>query len=163
MQIDVPQDHPLRGMVPIRLPVWWGWRGPVGRTHDDAAHSGRCVVLRIEKKFSRLERLLARWLRAPKEVLRPLDDMNSLVWELCDGQHGFQSIVEAMDATFHEEAAPVVERVTLAIDMFQSLGLLLVRQVGAPVVWTTDPGVVPEGQNLPPRHPDLDLAHSGQG
>lgn len=89
--------------------------------------------------------------------------MNSLVWELCDGQHRFQSIVEAMDATFHEEAAPVVERVTLAIDMFQSLGLLLVRQVGAPVAWTTDPGVVPGGQNLHPRHPDLDLEDSGQG
>jgi hypothetical protein len=161
LEIAVPDDHPLLDTAPTRLPVWWGWRGPVCRTGGGPSHSGRCVVLRIEKRFTRLERFLARLLRAPNVVMRPLDDMNSLVWELSDGAHRFQDIVAAMDATFHEDAAPVIERVTLAIHGFRDLGLMTVNpRPGAPL-WSTEPGLVPTGQNIMPRSPDLDVSDGG--
>ena len=128
----------------------------MGRTCGDAAHSGRLVVLRIEKQFSKFERLLAKVLRAPAEVRRPLDAMNSLVWELSDGKHAFEEIVHAMDATFHEEAAPVVERVNLSLQKFRDLGLMRFGKDVFDGSWSTDPGRVPAGQGLTALGPDLD-------
>tara|TARA_Y100000766_G_scaffold274286_1_gene276132 strand:+ start:504 stop:857 length:354 start_codon:yes stop_codon:yes gene_type:complete len=114
------------------------------------------VVLRIEKRFSRFERLLAKVFRAPKEVLRPLDPMNSLIWELADGNHDFQSIVQHLNDAFHEEATPVVERSTAAVRGFVALGVMKLLPASSTPSWSTDPGRVPEGQTIDQRPPDMD-------
>ena len=124
VDVVVPEDHPLNGLHPVRAPVWWGWKGGVGKRCDVEVHTGRQVVLRIEKRFNRFERLLAKMLRAPNEVRRPLDSMNSLIWELSDGTRDFQTIVHHLNATFEEEATPVVERSTAAIRGFVALGVM---------------------------------------
>ncbi|RJU99049.1 MAG: hypothetical protein DWC11_07155 [Candidatus Poseidoniales archaeon] len=155
-EVHVDVDHPLHGYLPVRAPVWWGWRGEVAKRCTDEAHSGRPVVLRIEKQFSRFERVLAKLFRAPNEVLRPLDPMNSLIWELADGQHDFQSIVQHLNDAFHEEATPVVERSTAAVRGFVALGVMKLLPDGAKPAWSIEPGRVPEGQTLEARSPDMD-------
>ncbi len=158
MSVDVvvPDDHPLHDLRPVRTPVWWGWRGEVGKRCGVDAHSGRAVVLRIEKRFSRFEQVLARLFRAPKEVRRPLDAMNSLIWELSDGTRDFQSIVQHLNEAYHEEATPVIERSTAAVRGFVALGVMKLIPTEGVVPWSTDPGIVPEGQNIEPREPDID-------
>ena len=105
-EVHVDSDHPLHGYLPVRAPVWWGWRGDVAKRCTDESHSGRPVVLRIEKQFSRFERVLAKLFRAPNEVLRPLDPMNSLIWELADGKHDFQSIVQHLNCLLYTSPSP---------------------------------------------------------
>jgi len=155
-EVHVDTEHPLHGYLPVRAPVWWGWRGEVAKRCTDEAHSGRIVVLRIEKQFNRFERVLAKVFRAPNEVLRPLDSMNSLIWELADGHHDFQSIVQHLNDAFHEEATPVVERSTAAVRGFVALGVMKLLPSTATPSWSTDPGLVPEGQTIVQRPPDMD-------
>ena len=155
-EVHVDTDHPLHGYLPVRAPVWWGWRGEVAKRCSDEAHSGRPVVLRIEKQFSRFERVLAKVFRAPKEVLRPLDTMNSLIWELADGEHDFQTIVQHLNDAFQEEATPVVERSTAAIRGFVALGVMKLLPASSVPGWSTEPGRVPEGQTIDERPPDMD-------
>lgn len=140
----------------MRTPVWWGWRGEVGKRCTSPVHTGRLVVLRIEKQFSRFERLLANLFRAPGEVRRPLDAMNSLIWELSDGTHDFQSIVNHLNDAYQEEATPVVERSTAAVRGFVALGVMKLVPDGAEIGWSTEPGRVPEGQALEAKDPDID-------
>lgn len=156
VEIEVPEDHPLSSYRPVRTPVWWGWRGEVGKRCSSPSHTGRPVVLRIEKQFSRFERALARLFRAPKEVRRPLDQMNSLIWELADGQHDFADIVQHLNDAFEEEATPVVERSTAAVRGFVALGVMKLVPEGGAVTWTTEPGQVPQEQSLEPKDPDMD-------
>ena len=156
VDVVVPEEHPLNGLHPVRTPVWWGWKGDVGKRCDVEAHTGRHVVLRIEKRFNRFERLLAKILRAPNEVRRPLDSMNSLIWELSDGTRDFQTIVHHLNAAFEEEATPVVERSTAAIRGFVALGVMKLLPSAGDVPWSTEPGAVPPEQNLERREADMD-------
>ena len=52
--------------VPVRLPVEWEYRGEAGIHPEIEGVTGKSVVLVIEKKFTKFERLLAKILRAPK-------------------------------------------------------------------------------------------------
>ena len=86
------ETHPLAQQYPCRVPVWWGRHGSVEQDSELIGVSGRLVTLRIAKNFKRYERWLAKILRAPKELRRPLDRMNSVLWELCDGSRTFEAI-----------------------------------------------------------------------
>ncbi|MBV19232.1 MAG: hypothetical protein CMA56_05150 [Euryarchaeota archaeon] len=154
--VVVPDEHPLHGLHPVRTPVWWGWRGDVVKRCDIEVHTGRPVVLRIEKRFSGFERLLAKLFKAPNEVKRPLDPMNSLIWELSDGTRDFQTIVHYLNITFEEEATPVIERSTAAVRGFVALGVMKLIPSEARVPWSTEPGAVPPEQNIEARDPDMD-------
>ena len=156
VDVVVPEEHPLSGLHPVRAPVWWGWKGDVGKRCEVEVHTGRHVVLRIEKRFNRIERFLAKILRAPNEVRRPLDAMNSLIWELSDGTRDFQTIVHHLNASFEEEATPVIERSTAAIRGFVALGVMKLLPSAGEVPWSTEPGAVPPEQNLEQRDPDMD-------
>ena len=141
-------EHRYSSTYPCRLPVWWARTGQTGPHVDVEGVSGKRIILRIEKKFSRFERILARLLRAPKEVRRPLDAMNSMLWELCDGSRNFQSICEAMDACFNEDIAPVVERTAAGIDAMKSRNLMTILSQPYSKKWNIGPGIVPTHQHL---------------
>ncbi|MAF93157.1 hypothetical protein CMO85_00660, partial [Candidatus Woesearchaeota archaeon] len=79
------ESHPLVNQYPCRTPVWWARTGEVRKDPGWRGVTGRMIVLRIPKQFGRLEGKIASLLRAPREVRRPLDEMNSMLWELCDG------------------------------------------------------------------------------
>ena len=104
--------------------------------------------MRIEKKFNRFERMLAKLFRAPKELRRPLDSMNSMLWELCDGHRTFDDICNVMNSTFHDEIAPVLHRTELAISQFIQLNLMLIKKEPLNAKWNVGPGLIPDGQQL---------------
>jgi len=136
------------GKYPCRLPVWWGRYGEIGPHPEGSGISGRKVVIRIEKKFKKIELVFAKLLRAPKELRRPLDKMNSLLWELCDGTRDFQEICDQLDSTYHEEIAPVVNRTTLGIASLIANNLMLALDEPFDGKWNIGPGITPAGQTL---------------
>lgn len=106
------------------------------------------IVLRIEKRFTRLERILAKILRAPREVRRPFDQMNSMLWELCDGTRSFQEVCSAMDSTFNEDIAPAVDRTAAGIDALKSRNLMTLLREPFTGKWLISPGTTPKNQTL---------------
>ena len=112
--------------VPVRLPVEWEYRGDPGLHPDIEGITGREVVLLIEKKFTRFERLLAKVLKAPKVVRRTMHPTQSLLWELIDGQRNFSHICEIMESVYHEEIAPVEDRMKAYLEVFVRLNVATV-------------------------------------
>jgi hypothetical protein len=141
-------NHRLKDSYPCRLPVWWGYIGEPGAHPELKGVSGRKVVLRIQKKFGRIERLMAKVLKAPKEVRRPLDSMNSLLWELCNGKNTFETICQLLDSTFHEDIAPVVERTNKGLELLKSQNLVTILNSEFTGKWSIGSGITPVNQNL---------------
>ena len=150
-------DHKMNGKFPCRLPVWWGYRGEAGAHPESKGITGRRVVLRIEKKFNRIERMMAKILRAPKEVRRPLDVMNSLLWELCDGNNSFEEICQMLDATFHEDISPVVERTSKGIELLKTQNLVTILSSKFTGKWSIGKGITPSNQKLVDLNPELGI------
>ena len=112
--------------VPIRLPVDWEYRGDAGIHPEIEGITGRQVVLLIEKKFTRFERLLARLLKAPKVVRRTMHSTQSMLWELMDGKRNFSEICTIMDSLYHEQIAPVDDRMKAYLEVFVRLNVATV-------------------------------------
>ena len=144
------EHHPLALQYPCRTPVWWARVGDVEKDPNLPGVSGRRIVLRIPKQFGRIEGWFAKVLRAPKEIRRPLDQMNSLLWELCDGSRTFGEICAVMDDVFHENIAPVMQRTAAAIGLFQSNNLALMLDEPLNKRWMVGPCKTPEHQVLKP-------------
>ena len=108
---------------PIRLPVEWYTKNPVGKHPEISGITGKKIVIVIDKKFSFFEKMIVELFRGPKTLERPLDDMNSLFWELMDGTRTFDEICDIMDDTFHERIAPVSERLEASLTNFINLNL----------------------------------------
>ena len=150
-------NHSLSGQYPARLPVWWGRRGEAGPHPEIVGVSGRRIVMRIEKRFGKFEGMVAKLLKAPKEIRRPLDSMNSLLWELCDGSRSFEEICSHMDSTFNEDIAPVMDRVQSGIMQFKSLNMMTLLDEPLKCKWRVGPGITPRGQTLEESEEDLNL------
>ena len=93
--------------------------------------SGRAVLV-YEKNYNRFERFLQRYLKGPKEIQRPLDEMGTAVWDLCDGKHTVGDIVRIMDERYREDIEPAGTRVTMFLENLYSLGLLTFDVPGKP-------------------------------
>jgi hypothetical protein len=145
--VDI-DEHPLADKYPVRLPVWWCRTGESGPHPNVHGATGKTIVLRFEKTFGRIERIFAKLMRAPKELRRPLLDKNSVLWELCNGQRTFAEVCRQMNATFHEDVSPVVHRTNAGIQVFVGLNVMRIVTNPESIVWSTQPGIVPEGQNL---------------
>lgn len=139
------RESSLSGCFPVRAPVWWGRRGEPNITVEILGVSGRFIVLRHRKTFKRFERLLAKMLRAPSELRRPLDELNSLLWELSDGHRTFEEIVTLMDSAFAEKVAPASERTEAALRQLGERGFILFSKIEFDDSWDTGPGIDPEG------------------
>ena len=142
------EDHPLFAQYPCRTPVWWARVGVVQKNPSLRGVSGRNIVMRIPKQFGRIEGWFASILRAPKEVRRPLDTMNSMLWELCDGSRTFGEVCSIMNEIFNEEIAPVMQRTATAIALLQRNNLMLMLDEPLNDRWTVGPGRIPEHQHL---------------
>ena len=135
-----PHDY-----YPTRAPVWWGLRGVPGPHPDESGCTGRMVLIRHPKNLSKFESFIARITKAPTELMRPLDDLNSLLWELMDGTRTIRQINLLMDSTFHERIAPAEERVETSITNMMSLGLVIVRTSPISGEWDTSALQDPSG------------------
>ena len=112
--------------IPTRLPVNWEYRGEPGIHPEIEGITGRNVVFLIEKQFTRFEKVLAKILRAPKIVKRPMHYTQSMLWELMDGTRNFEEICIVMDSLYHEDVAPVEERVKAYLEVFVRLNVATV-------------------------------------
>ena len=148
MDLADSENHHYADFYPCRLPVWWARVGEVGPHCSSEGVTGKNIVLRIEKRFTRFERILAKILRAPREVRRPLDGMNSMLWELCDGSRSFQTICGYMDEVFKENIAPAVDRTASGIESLKARNLMTVLQEPFTGKWNIGPGQTPPSQTL---------------
>tara|TARA_B100001778_G_scaffold190455_1_gene156914 strand:- start:1483 stop:1869 length:387 start_codon:yes stop_codon:yes gene_type:complete len=112
--------------VPIRLPVDWEFRGEAGIHPEIEGITGKEVVLLIEKRFTRFEKILAKILRAPKVVRRSMHHTQSMLWELIDGERNFAEICQIMDSLYHEDIAPVNDRIKAYLEVFVRLNVATV-------------------------------------
>ena len=142
------ETHIMYGKYPCRLPVWWGLFGEVGLEPQVNNVSGRKVILRIEKKFNRLEKFLAKIFRAPKEIRRPLDEKNSMLWQLCDGTRKFEDICKILDGIFHEDISPVIHRTAAGINLLKQKNLITILDDEFTGKWSIGQGITPLNQNL---------------
>ncbi len=134
------------GKYPTRLPVWWGRSGPAGPHPELDGIQGQRVTIRFLKRFNWFERMLHRLLGGSKEIRRPFDDLNSLLWELCDGSRIFLEIVELLDVTFQERIAPARLRTEAALRQFEHLGLICVLSEPFQHKWSIAPEEDPSGK-----------------
>ena len=109
--------------VPVRLPVEWEYRGEPGLHPNIEGVTGREVVLLIEKRFTRFEKLLAKLMKAPKIVRRTMHYTQSMLWELIDGGSNFTDICSIMKSVYHEDIAPVEDRIKAYLEVFVRLNV----------------------------------------
>jgi len=112
--------------VPVRLPVEWEYRGDAGLHPDIVGVTGKEVVLLIQKRFTRFEKVLAKLMKAPKVVRRTMHPTQSMLWELMDGERNFLEICNIMKSVYHEDIAPVEERVKAYLEIFVRLNVATV-------------------------------------
>ena len=157
MSIAGIDEHQMFDKFPCRLPVWWGYYGDIGIKPDIKGISGKKVILRIQKKFNRFEKILAKLFRAPREVRRPLDAKNSILWQLCDGKRTFQEICQILDDLFHEDIAPVIHRTAAGIALLKEKNLMTVLDIQFTEKWDIKQGVTPQSQFLEPLERTLNI------
>lgn len=151
------ENHIFFGKYPCRLPVWWGHYGEIGAHPNLPKISGKKVVLRIEKRFNRFERVLAKIFKAPKEVRRPLDEKNSLLWQLADGTRKFENICSILDSVFNEDISPVIDRTFAGINLLKSKNLMTVLNEPYNGKWNIKKGITPVNQELNDLDPSLGI------
>ena len=122
-------EHPWSNLIPVRVPVEWEYQGEVGIHPELEGVTGRNVVFSIEKRFTKFERILAKILRAPRMVKRTMHYTQSMLWELIDNERDFKSICDIMDSLYHEDIAPVEERVKSYLDIFIALNVVTMYKV----------------------------------
>ena len=112
--------------IPVRLPVEWEYRGDAGLHPDIDGVTGKEVVLLIHKRFTRFEKILAKLMKAPKVVRRTMHPTQSMLWELMDGERNFSEICNIMKSVYHEDIAPVEERIKAYLEVFVRLNVATV-------------------------------------
>ena len=112
--------------IPTQLPVEWEYIGEPGIHPEIEGITGRNVVLIIRKTFTRFEKLLSKILKAPKVVRRPMHYTQSMLWELMDGERNFKQICDIMSSLYHEDIAPIDERLKAYLEVFVILNVATV-------------------------------------
>ena len=133
------EDHPLNHQYPVRMPVYWGFRGEAMKGSPDKGLSGREVVIVLLKTSSKLERILMKLFRGPKVLKIPLLEKNSILWQLCDGKRNFAEICYAMDNMFNEDIAPVIQRTALALEQLKKRKLIVMVENVNSAEWDKNP------------------------
>ncbi len=64
-----------------------------------------------------LTRAMARWLKAPNERRVELDEVGSFVWELCDGSHTVESVVQKTSKQYKMNRREAEVSVTMFLQM----------------------------------------------
>jgi len=157
----------LSNLYPTRCPIWWARRGLIELNLEERGVTGRLIVIRIWKENNQIkgigkilnffEKIMFKITKGPRELRRPLDDMNSLLWELCDGSRNFSEICKIMDEVFAEHISPVEERTAIALRQFESLGILILLKEKFDQSWPNGPGVNDPNNPLPEPDSKLEL------
>jgi hypothetical protein len=126
MENPALEKHPWARFIPHRLDVEWEFIGDAAIHPEIEGIRGRSVVFCITKTFNRFERLLAKVLRAPKQVRRTMHPTQSMLWELIDNQRNFLEICSIMERLYHEDIVPVGPRIQAYLEVFVRLNVVTV-------------------------------------
>lgn len=99
----------------MRNPVRWKKR------------NGR-IVITHEKNLSPFESFLRKRFGGPRYIRRPLDELGSTVWLLCDGRRDLAEICVIMDEKYKERIEPVFRRVWDLIGTLARSGLMRIEE-----------------------------------
>ena len=50
-------------------------------------------------------------------IKRPMDDIGSKIWLMCDGRHTVNDICTELDEIYHEDVEPVLDRVSKLLEV----------------------------------------------
>jgi len=106
------------------------------------------VVLIYKKSFSRFERWLHKLVGGPENIRRPLDDMGTEIWDLCDGEYNIGEICRIMDDRYHEKIEPVLPRIWGFIEMLLKRNLVYLEKPGERGTENIKPPLMDEGEPL---------------
>ncbi len=106
-----PKMQRLLSLYPVRGRVKW---------EDDDGQ----VVLIYPKNFTKFEEWLHKKISGPDMIRRPLDEIGSKIWLMCDGKHDISSICTELDDQYHEDVEPVLDRVVKFLETLLSLNLV---------------------------------------
>jgi hypothetical protein len=82
------------------------------------------VVLIYPKDFSKIENWLHKRIGGPDMIRRPLDEIGSRIWMMCDGKHTIQEICTELDEIYHEDIEPVLDRVSKFLEILVKSNLI---------------------------------------
>lgn len=101
----------LSAIYPIRNLLHWEIRDGI-------------AVITYKKEFRAFERFLYKRIGGSKYIRRPLDEMGTRIWLLCDGRRDLAEICGIMDMEFKERIEPVFKRVWGLIEILIRIGLM---------------------------------------
>lgn len=82
------------------------------------------IILEYPKDFNRFERFLHKFLGGPGDIIRPLDEVGTLLWDMSDGKHSLLEIYLEEQERFHERVEPVDKVVGGLLEIMLSLHLM---------------------------------------
>lgn len=103
----------ILSLYPVRV------RG-VGVERDD---NGNAVLI-YPKNLRGIELYLHKYLGGPVMIRRPLDEIGTIIWDLCDGTHTIGEICDIVEGQYKEKIEPTVPRVLAFMDILLKLGLI---------------------------------------
>ena len=123
LQIDL-------GCIPIQAPCIWEHGETYGSLNlvlKSHGISDKQVIIHIEKTFNYFEKFIAKFTRAPKVLRRPLDRLNSALWDLLDGNKTLYQNSQIMEECYGEDIIPANERCKASISKFMELNLVIIK------------------------------------
>ncbi len=82
------------------------------------------VILVYPKNFTKFEAWLHKRIGGPEEIRRPLDEIGSKIWLMCDGKFTIKDICTELDEQYHEEVEPVLDRVSKFLEILLKQNLI---------------------------------------
>ncbi len=106
-----PKMKRLLSIYPVRNQVKW-------QKEDDK------VVLIYPKDFSKFESWLHKRIGGPDTIRRPMDEVGSRIWLMCDGRHTVNDICSELDEIYHEDVEPVLDTVSKFLEVLARSNLI---------------------------------------
>lgn len=75
------------------------------------------LIVPQNDQVGRITRTMARWLRVPMERKVELDEVGGFVWELCDGNHTIESVVQKTSKHYKMNRREAEVSVTMFLQM----------------------------------------------
>jgi hypothetical protein len=82
------------------------------------------VILEYPKDFSNFESWLQKRIGGPANIRRPLDEVGTKIWLMCDGKHSVNDICAELDEVYREEIEPVLDRVSKFLELLLRANLI---------------------------------------
>ena len=86
-------------------------------TWEKRETGGTLLTVPQNQKAGRMTKAVAKWLRAPTERQVELDEVGGYVWELCDGSHTVETIVQKTGRQYKMNRREAEVSVTMFLQM----------------------------------------------